>query len=464
MSHNKKIGKLMIAAPSSGSGKTVVSCALMKCFNNKNMSVVAYKCGPDYIDPMYHKTIIGIPSTNIDSFFMEDEAIREYFVKKNTTYNGDIAIIEGVMGLYDGLGGISQKGSAYDIASILDTPIILVIDARGMGKSILPLISGFLKYDSHKLIKGVILNKTTKSFYDLIKPIIEDELGINVCGYVPKNEALNFESRHLGLKLPNEIEQLKDNLSNAAELINNTIDIDKLVCIANDKNEEKNIIHDTIINNKQSDLLRLAVAKDEAFCFYYEHNLDLLRENGIELVYFSPLKDKKLPENIHGILLGGGYPELYAKQLSENKPMISSIKSKISEGVPSIAECGGFMYLHEKLIDKENNSYEMVGAHKGCVLYTGKLVRFGYVNISDKTNRFLGVGNTIKGHEFHYFDSSNNGEDCIAKKPIGDKMWSCICVKENSWWGFPHLYYASNPSFVSRFRKCMLEYKKRIRA
>lgn len=460
---NNLIGGILLAAPKSGSGKTMVSCGLMKCLKNIGKNVVAYKCGPDYIDPMYHKKIIGVPSYNLDSFFLDENNLNSFYESKYLNGNGEIAIVEGVMGLYDGLGGISREGSAYHVASIIKTPIILVVDVKGMGGSVVPLISGFLNYDNHKLIKGVILNRATKTYYESVKELIERELSIKALGFVPNDNKLSLESRHLGLKLPEEISDLQDNIEYAAEIIKTNIDVDGILDIVN---ESKRELIDRKTKEKQCELangqlkpkVKLAVAMDEAFCFYYEHNFDVLKKYGVELVSFSPLHDECIPKGVSGILLGGGYPELYAKSLSQNKSMLASVKASIENGMPSIAECGGFMYLHNSISDKDGKSYDMVGAIDGHIDYKGKLVRFGYINVNEKKSIFLEDG-IIKGHEFHYYDSSNNGDNCTATKPLTGKNWDCIHATEKSWWGFPHLYYASNEKYVEKFVQKMIEYK-----
>ena len=197
--------------------------------------------------------------------------------------------------------------------------------------------------------------------------------------------------------------------------------------------------------------VRIGVAIDEAFCFYYEDNLRLLQKAGAELVPFSPLREEKLPTHLHGLILGGGYPELYAEGLSQNKGMRDSVKAAIESGMPSIAECGGFLYLHETMENQEGNAFPMVGAVKGSCRYTGKLVRFGYIGVRAETETFLPKGTEIRGHEFHYFDSMDNGSACLARKPVSGRQWRCVHAGKNHWWGFPHLYYYANPAYAYRF-------------
>lgn len=452
----KHIG-LMLAAPSSGSGKTTITCALLAALKKRNIRVRSFKSGPDYIDPMYHERVIGVPSGNLDTFFSDEQEIRYLYERGWENY--DYSVIEGAMGLYDGLGGTRPEGSAYHLAQTLDLPVFLVLDARGMGRTMIALLAGLLRYDGDHQIAGVILNRTTERFYGIIGPQIEKELGLPVIGYFPEKQELHLESRHLGLKLPGEIEELKNQVFSAAEILEETVDVDRMLALAERcslfsdslRREEKDRSHlwENIFD-KTEKKVRIAVAKDGAFCFYYGENLRILQEKGAELVEFSPLADAGLPDHTDGILLGGGYPELFARQLSDNVSMRSSIREAIEAGIPSVAECGGFMYLHESLTNQEGSTFPMVGAVAGGCHNTGKLVRFGYVEIKEKETNFL-AGRPIRGHEFHYYDSDHNGRDCIAGKPATGRSWDCVHEGENHWWGYPHLYYPSNPAFVSHF-------------
>lgn len=460
-----KLKRLMFAAPKSGSGKTLITCAFLQILKEMGEDVVSYKCGPDYIDPMFHEKVLGIPSKNLDTFFTGEKETRELFLHGRT--EDQMAILEGVMGLYDGLGGIREEGSSYHLAKVTKTPVILVVDAKGMGYSLLPLIAGFLDYDTEHLIKGVILNRMSGMYYQTLKPLIEEKLKITVLGYVPQNSEFTLESRHLGLKLPCEVEKLREKIAFAGSQLKKTLEVEKLLQIAK---QAENIGADEkmfFVHQVQGEKPTIAVAKDEAFCFYYEDNLRLLEEAGAFLQYFSPIHDTKLPDNCSGMLLGGGYPELYAGELEANKEMQNAIKTAIRQGMPSVAECGGFMYLHEKLTDAKGQTYEMAGVIPEVCHYTGKLVRFGYVEIAEEKTRenmekdkhFLPENSVIKAHEFHYFDSTDNGAACKATKPTTGRQYSCIWTGENYWWGFPHLYYPSNPFFAEHFVSLAKSYK-----
>ncbi len=458
-----KLNRIMIAAPGSGSGKTTITCALLKALKNRGEQVVSYKCGPDYIDPMFHEKVIGIPSKNLDTFFTGEDTTRELFLKNRS--EKDFVVVEGVMGLFDGLGGVREEGSSHHLAKVTETPIVLVIDAKGMGRSVIPMIAGFLAYDKEHLIQGVILNKMSKSYYEIIKPLIEDELSISVLGYFPDQKDIRIDSRHLGLVMPNELTDIQKQLQVISEEFEKTVNVKAIKHIAEQANEvlitQKQMNRNSCLEDKGSSRPVIAVAKDEAFCFYYEDNLLMLREKGAEITYFSPLHDTKMPDRCDALLIGGGYPELYADELSRNVTMRHAIKQAINTGMPIVAECGGFMYLHETITDKNGISHEMAGVIPATCSYKGKLVRFGYVEIRENKSNFLPEGQMIKGHEFHYFDSTDNGDSCIAIKPTTGKEYSCVITGENYWLGFPHLYYPSNPCFAESFVKKAEKYKKR---
>lgn len=446
--------RVMIAATSSGSGKTMITCGLLQALVNRKMKVTSFKCGPDYIDPMFHSKVIGTKSRNIDTFFV-DENIIHYLINK-ASKDVDISVIEGVMGYYDGLAGISTDASSYDVASVTNTPVILVVNCRGMSLSILPIIKGFLEFKENSQIKGVILNQISEMMYPQIKKLIEENLSIKVLGYVPVLKDLVIESRHLGLVTPDEIVDLKEKLNKLSNQLEKTINIDEIINLANSAKEFE-------YNKPQVLKLegnpKVAVACDEAFCFYYEENIELLKEMGATIEYFSPIRDKKLPKNISGLILGGGYPELYAEALSNNNTMREEIKDAIDKGLPCLAECGGFMYLHESMEDNEKKFYNMVGAIRGKAYKTSKLGRFGYINLKATEDNFLcNEGDSIKAHEFHYWDSESCGESFIAEKPLRKRSWNCINTTSNLLAGFPHLYYYSNIRIPQKFIKRCIEF------
>lgn len=447
-----KITGVMIATVKSGSGKTTVTCALLEALKERGLKPQAFKCGPDYIDPLFHREVIGISSRNLDSFFATKEQLCEIY--EESMRGRGFAVVEGVMGLFDGLGGIREEGSAYDVAGILQLPILLVADAHGMGRSLLPLLSGFLQYDREKRIIGVLLNRISESFYGSIAPILERELQIPVFGFLPKRREFLLESRYLGLKLPKETGFLQKQIQKMAAELERNVLVDKLIEAAENHariSEGRQQTICGIVQGEGTEKVQIGVARDEAFCFYYEENLRLLERYGAELVFFSPLHDAALPEGLDALLIGGGYPELYAEQLEKNSSMRQSVYQAVCDGMPSVAECGGFMYLHHSLEDIDGTEYRMCGVLEGKCVYTGKSVRFGYMELREKEKNFLKQGSSIKGHEFHYYDSEENGQDCLAQKPVTKSSWECILDKGEHFWGFPHLYYLSQPDFVKSF-------------
>lgn len=465
--------RIMIAGTKSGSGKTLLTCAFLEALVKRGMRPRAFKSGPDYIDPMFHQQIIGISSRNLDTYFSDKEQVCSLFLQGISNFG--ISVLEGVMGLYDGLGGIGEEGSSYALAMALQTPIVLVVDARGMGQSVLALISGFLKYDKAGLICGIILNRISEPYYEKMKPVIEQEFGITVFGYYKQQKELLLESRHLGLRLPEETAGLKLQLELAAKNLEQTVALEKIIARAEAVDlltGSEEIFDHSSQRGKESFLslgekaqadrerIKIAVARDEAFCFYYEDNLRLLEEAGAELVSFSPIRDMALPEGISAIYLGGGYPELFAEALSGNSMMREVIRQALNAGMPSVAECGGFMYLHTALWDAKGTRYEMCGLVEGECHNTGRLVRFGYVEIMEKQKNFLKENGAIKGHEFHYYDSTANGDGCVVKKPLIRKAWEEIHKGEKYWWGFPHLYFPSCPEFAVHFVEEALKWRR----
>ncbi len=459
METQKQKNGIMIAAVKSGSGKTLVTCGLLAALKKRGLALQAFKAGPDYIDPMFHRTVLGIPSGNLDTYFADPATLERLFDRE-----GELMVVEGVMGLYDGLGGTQEAGSSYDLAATLQLPIVLILDARGMGRTMLPVLAGMLQYDREHLIRGVILNRTTPDFCKSITPLLEQELGIPVLGCLPQQKEIHLESRHLGLKRPEEISDLQEQVERVAASLEEYVDIRRLLQIAGLGRENGQIAQKSGREPQaKTNRLTIAVARDRAFCFLYEENLRLLQEMGARLVFFSPLQDKKLPEKIQGLLLPGGYPELLAKELSDNRSMRLSVKQALERGLPCIAECGGFLYLHDTLEDETGVSYPMCGVIHGASRNTGHLVRFGYVELREKTPCFMKAGTGIRGHEFHYYDSTENGAGCYARKPVGNRSWEAVHVNENQWLGFPHLYFPSNPDFVRHFLQAAEQYGKAVK-
>lgn len=442
---NKNYPRILLAAPSSGSGKTTAVCGLLQALVDRGNSCVSFKCGPDYIDPMFHKYVLGIQGGNLDSYFLEEEKVRRQFAAMADPEG--ISVIEGVMGYYDGLAGTSTEASSYDIARITKTPVILVVNAKGASVSLAALIKGFLDYRPDSLIKGVILNRTTKEMARRLTPVIE-ALGVKVAGYIEESSAMKLKSRHLGLVMPEEYEGLREEMKMLAAELEESLDIGLILEIASSAPPLETEEGENGYERRYP--VRIGVARDEAFCFYYQENLKLLEDMGAELVNFSPLHGETLPDGLCGLLLGGGYPELYAKELSENRKMRESIKKAAENGMFLIAECGGFLYLHEQLEGTDGKCYPMAGVIPAKAYRTPRLSRFGYIELS-------GGGERIKAHEFHYWDSTAPGDAMRAEKPLSSRSWNCIHRTDTMVAGFPHLYYPSNPAVAEGWLKCMME-------
>jgi len=444
--------RFLIAAPSSGSGKTLITCGILQALVNRGLKVASFKCGPDYIDPMFHSRVIGTRSKNLDAYFVGTDTLRYLFAR--TASENDISVIEGVMGFYDGNSVLSMEASSHDVSRKLEAPVVLLINSKGASISNLATLKGFLNFTENN-IKGVIFNQMSQKVFDMIKPEVE-KLGIKAIGYVPKVSHLILESRHLGLVLPNEIEELKDKLNQLAEVLEESLDIDLLIELASSAPDLEYKVPEV---KKLDAPVRIGLAQDDVFCFTYEDNIEMMRRMGAEIVEFSPLNDKELPD-VDAIVLSGGYPELHADRLCSNKSMLEAIRKKVQEGMPCLAECGGFMYLHEKLEDADGRMHDSCGVIKGEVKNTGKLSRFGYITVSSEDPDSVLKDGPIKGHEFHYWDSDNCGSSWKAVKTNG-KEYMCMHEEGGLVAGYPHLYFYSNPNVAYNFLLKAAEYKKR---
>lgn len=472
-----RIPRILLTAPSSGSGKTLITCGILNLLKRRRIEVASFKSGPDFIDPMFHTTVIGTKSRNLDTFFTDPDTTCYLFEKHAA--ESQIAVMEGVMGFYDGVAGISTQASAYDVARITGTPAVLLVDAKGASVSIAALIKGFAEYRQDSPIAGVILNRLSPMMYSRMKELIEGETGVAVLGYVPVLKDCVLESRHLGLVLPGEVKQLQQKLDDLSEILEESLEVDKLLELAKsageltyDKEkvstvqfgltcEPKGMPSEKIMENHESEVnnglqkakkVRIGLAQDEAFCFFYKDNLELLEDLGAELVPFSPLHDERLPEELDGFMLHGGYPELYAEQLSGNRTMLDSIREAVESGLPAIAECGGFMYLHQEMEDMEGRAWPMAGVLEGRAFHTERLNRFGYITLEGAGAFGMETG-PIPAHEFHYFDSTCCGDAFLAKKPLSKRSWRCVHSSLTLFAGFPHLYYYGNPRFAEAFIK-----------
>ena len=445
--------RFMISAPGSGTGKTTLVCGLLKALMQKGLNVAAFKSGPDYIDPMFHSRVIGAKSRNLDLFMLGKDTARK-LVAKNAA-KADVAVFEGAMGFYDGMGKTTEA-SAYELACTCNTPVVLVVNGKGAALSIAAMIKGFKDFRPDSHIVGAILNNVNPMSYLFYKDVIEAEAGVKLLGYFPVMTDCNFESRHLGLVTAEEIGDLQQIVERLAAQAAKSIDLDALLDVARAAAplEYQAVCLEQLGQKK----VRVAIAQDKAFCFYYQDALDLLSELGAELVPFSPVQDAHLPAGCTGIILGGGYPELYAQQLAANETMRQDVKAAILSGMPCFAECGGFMYLLEGYREGEK-VHPWVGAIPGETAMTKKLTRFGYVHLTAQEDNVLcAAGGKINGHEFHYSDSTNNGHSFVAAKASGRGSWECATATSTMYAGYPHIHLWGNVEFARSFMQHCYDY------
>ena len=448
----RRVNRLLLAGTGSGCGKTTAVCAVLQALVNRGLDVGAFKCGPDYIDPMFHSRVIGAKSANLDGFFFSPNTLRHLLAKNGG--GRDVSVIEGAMGFYDGAGLASTRASAWETARSTDTPVVLVVPARGAALSVLAVIQGFLDFQGDSGVRGVLLNRCAASTYRALAGAIRERFGGRADSRRSEEQlpACTLESRHLGLVTAGEVEGLREKLDILARQAEETVELDRLLELAA---SAPPVAWEPVVLPRLEPV-RIAVARDRAFCFYYEDSLEALAEMGAELVPFSPLEDAALPAHIQGLYLGGGYPELYARQLSGNCSMRRSVRAALEGGLPCIAECGGFMYLTEGI-----GEADMAGVLPGRCFDAGRLTRFGYVTLRAKRDSLLcRAGETIRGHEFHHWDARCPGGDFWAEKPSG-RGWDCAVATDRLYAGYPHFHFYANPASAARFYETCVKEKHR---
>ena len=445
--------QFLLAAPRSGSGKTTMTCALLMALKRRGCAPCAFKSGPDYIDPMFHRAVLGVESRSLDLFFSAPDTVRTLYAKGAAGHGA--AVCEGAMGFYDGLGGVSDRASAWHLADTLGLPVLLVVEPKGQSLTLAAELNGLKNFRTPSHIAGILLNNCTARMHALLAPMLEKETGLPVLGFLPKLPEVVIGSRHLGLYTAAEVENLQQKLALLADAAEEHIDWPRLLALCEKEPPALPVQPET-----PPARVRIAVARDEAFCFTYAETLEAFRDAGAEVVFFSPLRDTALPENIGGLYLPGGYPELHARELSENTSLLREIKQKIESGLPTAAECGGFLYLGQSLTDAEGQSWPMVGILPGEAKDAGRLVRFGYAALSaDSDSMLFRAGESFSIHEFHHWDSTANGTALAAKKPVGGAAWRCGFVNEHFYAGFPHLYWAGTP-LPQRFAAAAENYRR----
>ncbi|MBR6090641.1 MAG: cobyrinate a,c-diamide synthase [Anaerolineaceae bacterium] len=447
-----QIPRILIAGTGSGCGKTTITCAVMKALVNRDLKVGAFKCGPDYIDPMFHGKIVGSPSTNLDTFFFSENVLNALLARNAA--GKDISVIEGVMGYYDGLGMDSVRSSTYETASLTRSPVILVLNAKGCALSMLAVLQGFLTFAGDSCISGVIFNRCSPQAYPVLAEAVRSRFGdiVSPLGFLPDLPGCSLESRHLGLVTADETEDLNEKMDTLAAQAEKTIDLDRIIQMAN---AAPPVICEPLAFPASMGKLRIAVAMDKAFCFYYHDNLDALQDMGAEIVPFSPLSDPELPGDIHGLYIGGGYPELYTKELSANRSLLHDLRRALDSEMPCIAECGGYMLLTRSI-----ENAPMVGFLPGNCYNTGRITRFGYIILKPHQDSLLfRKDEEIPAHEFHYWDCEDPGSGLTALKSSG-KHWRCGFTGKTFYAGFPHFHFYAKPETAVRFMEACVKYKR----
>ncbi|MCD7726353.1 MAG: cobyrinate a,c-diamide synthase [Clostridiales bacterium] len=455
-------GGLLVASTGSGGGKTLFTCGLLRLLMERGLRPAAFKCGPDYIDPSFHRRVTGTPGYNLDPFFTGEDVLRQLYEEHGKTH--DISVVEGVMGYYDGL-GFADEASTYSVAKALGVPVLLLVDCKGMGHSVLAAVEGFVKHRQPSGIAGVVFNRMPPSLYPEAAQAVR-ELGLLPLGYLPEHPKLRLESRHLGLVTAEEIENFAEKVDDIAALLSETVDVEGLLRLAGQR--DKPLLEQTgKERHRPEERLRIAVARDEAFCFLYEDNLNFLRERDAEILFFSPLHDQKMPPDCDAVYLSGGYPELYAKQLEENISMKKDIRKKILSGTPCIAECGGFLYLHQRLEAAGENGKaekgafrEMTGVLLAQAVNKRRKGRFGYIEVTLKHDCLLGKeGEIFRAHEFHYWETDMEQADLAVRKPGNGSAWEEGFCTDTLYAGFPHLYFYGSPGVGENFLTAAAKYR-----
>lgn len=443
----------LIAAPQSGSGKTTVSLAIMAALRRRELAVAPFKCGPDFIDPGYHRLVTGRPSINLDGWMCPADFVRDTF--HHHCAGADVAVIEGVMGLFDGIGSSSSEGSSAQIAAITGVPVVLVVNARGMAASAAALIKGFVDFDPRVRLAGVIFNNVGSDAHgELLRQSLAAVLpALAVFGCIPRDESFAIASRHLGLVTAEDNPLSIEFVDRLAKMAEGCLDLDGLAGLGFDSAQPPGarLVNEERLVSGVEPPIRIAVARDAAFCFCYPDNLRLLREAGAETVFFSPLDDGGLPPDIAGIYLPGGYPELHAERLSANVGMMKAIMSAIRADMPVYAECGGLIYLSEGLAD----AGDFVGAFPARSRMLPKRKALGYRQVETSADSIIGPAGTVaRGHEFHYSEISTL-PDAIGRlyrvtRQGRELSGEGYCYR-NCLASYIHLHFGSNPAIASGF-------------
>lgn len=442
---------VVIAGVRSGVGKTTIATGIMGALTRRGYKAQPFKAGPDYIDPSYHEVACGVPSRNLDTWLMPHRTVLELFHRSSS--NRDLAIVEGVMGVFDGHSSLSEEGSTAELAKLIDAPVILVADASKVARSVAAEVLGYQQFDPDMRIAGVILNGVgSPRHLEFCRPQIEETTGLPVLGYLPRRDDLVQPERHLGL-IPTVEGTVAGQWYDAlVAQVEKTIDLDRIVRLAEGPGSPS--VHPEVYPAEtQPKRARIAIARDKAFSFYYQDSLDLLDAWGAEMVPFSPLEDEFLPEEVGGIYIGGGFPELFAAELAQNTPMHAAIRKKISAGTPVYAECGGLMYLGRSLTDLDGVRHAMVGVIPAASRMSDKRLTLGYREVEAKAdNPLMQKGQRVRVHEFHWSTLEQPPDpEYSVYKVVDDGDRSEGFRVGSVWASYVHIHLGSDPSLAPRF-------------
>ena len=431
--------KFMIAGTHSGVGKTSITISIIAGLKSLNYNVLPFKIGPDFIDPGYHSIVSKNPSINLDGWMLTKDYNAKNFYTRFSDKK-DVAIVEGVMGLFDGFSGISEDGSSGQIAKWLNLPVILVVDCKSMARSIAAVINGYKNFDNELNLKGVILNNVgSEKHLKYLKEAINEYCNVEIVGYFFKGDLPQLPSRHLGLVTVDDNKGFKEKIKKFSEIGLKRVNFEKLLKLSDFEINFKREAKPHLKKYK----IKIGVAKDNAFCFYYYDNLRILENLGVKIIFFSPLDDKHLPD-VKFLYFGGGYPELYAEKLSKNISLLNEIKEFVAEGNPVYAECGGFMYLTEGIYI-DNEFFPLVGIFKDKTKLNSKLRALGYREVEFLKDSFLGKkGEKARGHEFHYSHLLNNGKYLEKLYKVNNMQNNEGYIYKNCIGSYIHLHFGSN--------------------
>jgi cobyrinic acid a,c-diamide synthase len=437
--------RLVIAGTQSGVGKTTIATALMAAYARRGLRVQPFKIGPDFIDPGFHQVACGRVSRNLDGWMLSRDANLEIFARASA--DADLAIVEGVMGLFDGRGASAEEGSTAQMAKWLEAPVLLVVDASAMARSAAALVHGFETFDSGLDLAGVLFNRIGGARHaDLLRDSVGTYCRSTPSGFLPRSEKIAIPSRHLGLTMASEA-LTAECLAEMAAWVENHIDLDALIALVRRRSPALTASPAEPARASKPKV-RIGVAHDYAFCFYYQDNLDLLTRSGAELVEFSPMRDRELPADLGGLYLGGGYPELHAAQLSENRSMIEAICRFAHAGAPVYAECGGFMYLTEAIVESDGREHSMAGLFPTRARMQSRLAALGYVQPEPAGDvLWLRTGDPLRGHQFRYsaMDPMPAGVCRVYRSPAEGYQTHSVLGS------YIHLHFLSCPGFAQRF-------------